>query len=561
MTSLLFPVRKSDLTNRLKATTVPDLGRYAFFLKGDISGIQSFIFSVRSEKAAQSLKGRSFFVQALSELAVRHVADAVGAANVTVFFNGGGNFYLLLNNATEAQLRQIQAELDAACAVQEFYISLCWMDIQGIENPQFDAVWEELQVRSRKAKLRKLQSDVALFQPYVSEVNDYIDEDRPPQMDYRALGRRLKDAGLQYAIAPAAGSAAVSKNIVWLGKTMTVGEAGNELKDYVPGMPVWNRDLRTRYQDLIRKHQEADDEALSPHSDSIIEFSYLAEFAKQRTGTDKLGVLKMDVDGLGAIFGGITTAKEAYAASTAFGWFFGEFIRDHLLKATFTPATGGAPERFADNLYVVFSGGDDCFFVGAWDAVFEFATRFRLEFEAFAAFITNEVKSIAKPPTISAALLVVDAAFPVVRFAALADEALDVAKSVKDDKGQPLKNSIQVFGQTLSWGEFEYARELALKTADLILNKDESRSLIGRIKSVARQYEALQDSAAGGRTKGPKVWRLFYTMRGLKEKNMPILEKDIQAFSNSLLHAYQHGVKVQYPKFPVAARWAEFLTR
>lgn len=38
----------------------------SYFIKGDISGIQDFIFNVKSEKAARVLKARSVFVEVLA---------------------------------------------------------------------------------------------------------------------------------------------------------------------------------------------------------------------------------------------------------------------------------------------------------------------------------------------------------------------------------------------------------------------------------------------------------------------------------------------------------------
>jgi CRISPR-associated protein Csm1 len=47
-----------------------------FLLKVDISGIQDFIFSIPSKGAARNLKGRSFFVHALTEIAEHFFLDA-----------------------------------------------------------------------------------------------------------------------------------------------------------------------------------------------------------------------------------------------------------------------------------------------------------------------------------------------------------------------------------------------------------------------------------------------------------------------------------------------------
>ena len=36
-----------------------------------------------------------------------------------------------------------------------------------------------------------------------------------------------------------------------------------------------------------------------------------------------------------------------------------------------------------DNIYVVFSGGDDCFMIGSWNHIFDLAVQLRKEFSTF----------------------------------------------------------------------------------------------------------------------------------------------------------------------------------
>lgn len=77
-----------------------------YFLKCDISGIQSFIFNVPSNGAAKSLKSRSVYVQMIAEDCSKKLKDFFGKDNTKELYNGGGNFYLKIS--TDKSVNEIQ---------------------------------------------------------------------------------------------------------------------------------------------------------------------------------------------------------------------------------------------------------------------------------------------------------------------------------------------------------------------------------------------------------------------------------------------------------------------
>ncbi|MFH2102340.1 MAG: type III-A CRISPR-associated protein Cas10/Csm1 [Chloroflexota bacterium] len=62
---------------------------------GDISGIQKFIYTISSKKAAQTLRGRSFYLELLTEAVLRYVLNELGLPYTNVIYSGGGHFFLL----------------------------------------------------------------------------------------------------------------------------------------------------------------------------------------------------------------------------------------------------------------------------------------------------------------------------------------------------------------------------------------------------------------------------------------------------------------------------------
>ncbi len=80
-------------------------GYYPLMMVGiDISGVQSFIYDVASKKAAQSLKGRSFYLQLLMDAILQKFKDnSIGAKACHTLYASGGKAFLLLPNTPEVQ--------------------------------------------------------------------------------------------------------------------------------------------------------------------------------------------------------------------------------------------------------------------------------------------------------------------------------------------------------------------------------------------------------------------------------------------------------------------------
>ena len=86
--------------------------------------------------------------------------------------------------------------------------------------------------------------------------------------------------------------------------------------------------------------------------------------------------------------------------------------------------------------YVMYSGGDDLFIVGPWDAILLLAQRLRESWSEYACSNPNV--------TISAGLVMVKPRYPVQRFAQEADSVLEEAKGAGH-------NRVNVFGRAVPW--------------------------------------------------------------------------------------------------------------
>ncbi len=599
--SSYFSKYENNLLETLKNTETNSYEGYSYFIKGDISGIQEFIFNVQSEGAAKTLKARSFFIQALSRVCVEHFYDKLGHEQCSRFYDGGGTFYMFSKQDAKDAITEIQAIINEYCAGEEFYVVLNQIKLDDDYLINFGKAWFEINQASNEEKLKKFFGYSKAFEPY-DTVFDTEGQTRDRQwksFTTQLVDREDKDKkGLILADLPNARKLVVKKESIGiLCKKLSIGNQAKKEDNFkgsiINKLPVWTDKTSKKYADEIHiqnKQKQEDEENSLIRQGQIIDFHMMGIIAKQRTGTDKLGVLKLDIDELGTLFRGLESLDDLQRTSQAMEWFFNRFLYNLWSDGKFeyqkideNKTHKISTEAYKDNIYVVFAGGDDCFVVGGWDAVFKFAGDLHRSFEEFEKTLRNTVGALKenvdqlpnKKITLSASLTIVGSKFPVVRFANMAEEALENAKKQIDKAtGEQVKNSISVFGHVMPWEDFYKADDTAQSLQHMVTEGGESRALLERLQQSAPGFARLFNRAEGGNLRSPQVSRLYYYLRNVKNrKNLEILEHQIiKPYSMALLRAYQEAKNPNYDfkktdsahawvTIPVAARWAELLTR
>lgn len=269
------------------------------------------------------------------------------------------------------------------------------------------------------------------------------------------------------------------------------------------------------------------------------DFTWIAE---QSDGDKKIAALKLDVDNLGSLFIGRSELEYKKMSGE-----LKEFFDEKLLNLIIS-------EKMQKNIYVVFSGGDDCFLIGSWNKIFDLAIILRKKFETFQKDLRNQIKfEEDKEITFSAGITVFAPHYPMLQVAEEVEEALSSSKLHKYfiDKETKEKNSVTVFGKTLSWKEFEKAQTLSDTLADLINNREESKSLLMIFRLVFAQENEM-----------PKVWRLKYFLRrNIKKKNEEIIKPIFNEYEKALLFRYLKIRSKNPDVFLVASRWAELMMK
>ncbi|SFP83226.1 type III-A CRISPR-associated protein Cas10/Csm1 [Parafilimonas terrae] len=539
----------------------------SYIIKAEINGIQDFIFNIQSKGAAKALKARSFTIEACCYLIEKIFEESFPKGNK--IFTGGGNVYFEtgIENINEEEFRKAYSEKTSLIikALLPYQLTASF-SYSFFDNRQaFGIFIKSLNEKLNSNKLRFGVNDINVFLP-----NAGLHKNQSDFMSLTSTYARnnsfeiRQDNNDNRKLVTGEGVALLNQKIIF----------NNRPSGFLIPLPTWNSDLLFNYQDVITeiKLQDDEDEYAAPKKDNIISFEYLAAFAKKRTGTDNLGILKLDIDNLGKLFQKLNQKEQNAFLSKKMQFFFREAIIK-LLDSTVT--INNEKYRLKDNIYTVYAGGDDCFFIGAWDAIIEFAIKLQKEFSKFETEIRKKINVFTKPITLSAAIILVDSHFPVVRFAEIVEDDLKTAKATKaneqfDASGEQMKNNISFMGHVFSWEEFYELIEVKDTMNEMINEYNESNAFLHRIiNSFEGSDKIYWQKCKESKPFNPSVlWRFIYSFRDIRHKpyfNTSGLHDKFFSEKNGYYRRYiwEHfspGKEISQV-MPVAARWTELLNR
>lgn len=224
-------------------------------------------------------------------------------------------------------------------------------------------------------------------------------------------------------------------------------------------------------------------------------------------GFRRLGILRMDVDGLGGLFADKMKKNNlqnfpAYAMVSAH--------LENFFAGYLNTIRNDKEKEYKDFVNILYSGGDDVFAVGRWDLILEFAKDIQ---ESFKAFVSNKL-------TLSAGVAMIGGKFPISKGAELAGEAEHQAKDFISADNIP-KNAISLFNEVVGWDkEFEAVYKLKNIVKDWLNESEETGISKGLIYKILR-FKQIKDE-------GKHDWRwqsAYYFARLQKNK-----DKSKQAF-------------------------------
>ena len=590
-------------------------------ISGDFSGIQKFIYHIRSEGAMRMLRGRSFYLDIALENIVDELLNALHLSRANLIYCSGGHFYILADNTKETQ----DAVKDIAKKINQGLVKLfsgtLYLAIGCEPLCVNDLMAESDTVHHKKNIFRSVSEKVSMAK--LSRYGpDILTELFDENSNVNRVDQGARECGICHISTdqlssykgnrPNAGTdiqaCEVCNGLYDLGKALiddkrsVFAVLSEKAEESDRAMPIsacsglcW---LTAASPDDLKQWAEAGilkriynkngsytssfmasrlwvaDYAAKNEIGKVLDFNELAESSGDKTGKGikRLGVLRADVDGLGAAFIAGFIHKEnknpeAYATlsryaalSRSMALFFRKIIKGICKKELpegikpfyLFEDKDGEPRK----IHVVYSGGD-LFLVGAWDDLMGFAVDLK---RVFSVYTNGKL-------TFSAGLGLYSSTYPISRMAEVTGELEELAKN------SPGKNSIALFGSgteyhrneknggvaekenaaVYTWDEFiekVHGEKIKFLMEHMLLDgingNSKRNDRIPAGKSLLYRLMNLLQGAAGDRM---DLARFAYTLARLKPK-----EKELQpCYEKVRSRFYQWAVKEEERKELVTA--------
>lgn len=486
------------------------------FVGGDLSGIQKFIYNISSKRAMVSLKGRSAYLKMFTDEVCGNILRKIGCTpsqeKEMRIYCSGGKFYLQVPDTPSVReaIDEVRLETEKVLwnehkgqlSMNIAYVPFCYKGDQvtvGQETGEIGILWKHITEKFNALKNQKFKSQ--LFDDY----NSFFEVQKVGGEDAKVC----QITGIEGA------------------EVFPSPFDGDNEGLCVLRSVIYQIDLGLK----LRNKQG---------------FKMLEDYA----GDSYLGILRMDVDGLGARFIKGFESMEKYR----------KFSSD--LEKFFDAEKGNLhaiQQKYQDFMHIVYASGDDIFAVGRWDKVIDFAEDMSKEFKKYCATELHD-----SDLTISGGVAIVNRKFPIAKAAEMAGEAEDAAKKYNDGK----KNAFNMFGESVSWEEeFDTVKMNKQKFVDLINNYGLSRGILHKIMRYAamvKENEVIeQENKNGNYKRKPNysyIWHTAYYLTrfmGKKEekKNNPVYDF-CQKLRDDDLHTPE-----DFRLMSLAARWAELTLR
>lgn len=582
----------------------------ALLVGGDLSGVQEWLYTIGSENAARSLRGRSVYLQLLSEIIALFLLDALHLPSSNLLYAGGGNFYLLAPPHTAADIERLRREISRKLLAMHsgaLYLALGATPVDedalvgGATGSGVGAAWGRVtesigaQKRQRFAELEPAEMAQAIGAPLegTGRLEDScricrrpIDEEEKGRGVEDADGGRVCDLCISFEVLgnllPRAAFLAVARFEPRAGASVTGWQEGLRTFGYdvqflqsvharggtagwqdrgdglvrvyywqgtpeLTEFPGWPGDARTVW--AFRPLAQC-----AP--DSLRDQGRVATFDELKgEGIDRWGVLRMDVDHLGRIF---QTGIPANNLSRVVG--LSGLLR--LFFEAYLPARMAAEYNRAEPaVYLMYSGGDDLFIVGGWSHLPGLAWEIRRWLDAFA----GNRPGVGDNLTISGGITIApDLKYPLYQAAHDAAQAERLAKNADRD-------ALAFLGQAVKWDHYPYLAEFSNELARWTILEDGAlpRSVLGAFMSIYGEWQQYRKRERGelgkdngalytNHTKwyfGPWQWHLVYTIA----RQMQRLGDD--EISQKMEQRLTDIVGGRIESLGLITRWAELRTR
>jgi CRISPR-associated protein Csm1 len=561
-----------DALHSLKWPHVMDDDRsVARMVRGDFSGIQSFIYRITTPESertfrhtAKRLRGRSFYISLMAEIVADWLLRALGLSPVNALFIGGGRFDLLVpidRKTTEC--------LEARCSELEKWLMEQFQGVLGLEivsetlTPadfadlrRASAALDDKMAEVKRLKLKRQLHNIlgAKELEQVCDVCGLTPLPRSPDAaqhicklceEHKLIGSVLPRTcyivrlygserhqllstklGVTIDFSSPINTAVILLEAGDLDRLLSQSKAGNveslvyALNDISLPAKTWPHSMTPVHTYLAN--------AAPVSGKEVWEFDEIAECSE---GAALIGVLKADVDRLGLIFSlGLEpfTMSRMAALSHTLDRFFSGYLNvlcQHVTNEWKREQQRGkeCSDNPASLFYIVYAGGDDLLIIGPWDQVVKLAALINKEFRDYTCCNPNI--------TLSAGVVMVKPHYPVQQFVRWVDRALNRSKD--EDGG---RDRLTIFNTTVVWKSegnivgFDTLYELAQRMLMHLRAKKLPRTLVHDLLRLSEKGARMRD----GTTKPCLTPELLY----LLTRRLPKEVRD--DLKEAILHAWSH---------------------
>ena len=539
-------------------------------IQGDVSGIQSFIFEAGKntrKNAYKILRGRSFMISLFSECAALKVLDALDLPSTSQIMNAAGKFVIVAPNTKEVKNKLNDIKKDIDNWFQKNYYGLVSVGVATVEATQKDFEDKNFAMLQKKiyqslsvAKMQKfdLCKHSVTFNDFFEQYKEKeglccfdgrmpAQEPVPYEQDEYSCSRCLDILSL--------GESLTYQNRIYISRRKFQKGFKTDILGFYIGLQaegeilrVWDISLPTdessalfngcarRYINAYIPRFTPDDINKDIYQDiGGIEVGKPKTFehltvencifldGKLRTKPALMSV-KGDIDNLGYIL-------QSGIKNTTFATMAGLSRQINNFFAIWLPWLCQTEDR-AKNIYTIFAGGDDFYFVGPWFDMVQVLPQIR---QRFADYVCHNSQI-----TFSTGMCMTRSGDDVINMSSLAEDALEKAKCRKVEN-ETVKNAVCCFQQVVSYDDYEKLLELEKQLDDLSQKCDLSTGYIYSLLDLCNDASAAEEDFMRA------MWRskLYYRTTRFVETNKNI-ENENKDFAKELILQHIGNAIQQY---------------
>lgn len=555
---------EATLTNILEAIEQGGsddlLSKEVFYLVGsDLSGIQSFIYSVASKGALKGLRGRSVYLSALVEIVAESLLQELGLNPTNMIYCGGGHAYFLAPKSDNS-ISILQAKQNAVNQVLndahkgKLALAVAWQPMRFVDffSSAYVDVYQRLGAKLAREKRRKAYqffADDTSLKNILGPFDAKGDEKACTVCGDSASGttRGVGDENFRCSLCQSferlSKDVAIAKYLAirlikptpqkqgYSGCADILQDVGGSYEFHAETTTTGSVFLLNRTDFLEKDHRYLGFRFMGKHTpltenEQLEDLESLADKAR---GLKKWGVLRADVDDLGKTMRkGVADANNTITRLS---------VLSHLIGLFFCaqPQLHIQNDPYREGISLVYAGGDDLFVIGAWSLLPGLAEAIQKEFNAFTSGAMDLSAGIFLSPS---------KGYPVYQAAALAGKAESYAKN----EG---KRRLCFFDAPIPWRNLKTITDIKDSLVALLKEKNCPRSLLSMLYAGYEDQQLAKD----GKASRFRVWRLFYALGRLMQRYQDLIP-EIKKLESQIIQ------NLWMPKHcNVGIRWAEYLTR